>query len=451
MPASFVKSGSTPRDALCAAASRFGGACNVAVLHSKRCALLELPTAEAAEAMVDHHGASPLVLGGKPAVVTVEAEGSWVWTAWDESCALALTDDDRVAKECTACLNKLLMELEERERKENAARRRAEHERHLDVMNEVFSHQRFDRLLCWRFHRHPTGGCDYVCCQRSHATGATHFCCAPPSQREFTERDTFPAEHREAAAEKARVNAAIVALAEAHRVSSRACVVLDGAGARSVRALRAAGRVAAEIAVPNTCTQTYDALRRGGECAPFLGSLRALIDSRSCPHASHAQGVDWQVGWGVVYADYCCSLYAGRTDVEKSPVHDLVALFRPGDGTPDAPAASVVADRCVLAVTLARPDTDRPRFPSEVAAAVAAVVAPTAIDAAAVGEGDVPDEAERWRDELREACEGAEDDAGVLGVAVTTLASRAGWDASPGPEAFDYAGTFVRLWTLTRR
>ena len=49
--------------------------------------------------MVNHHGASPLVLGGRPAVVTVEAEGSWVWTAWDESCALALTDDERVAKE----------------------------------------------------------------------------------------------------------------------------------------------------------------------------------------------------------------------------------------------------------------------------------------------------------------------------------------------------------------
>ena len=152
-----------------------------------------------------------------------------------------------------------------------------------------------------------------------------------------------------------------------------------------------------------------------------------------------------------MYADYCCSLYAGRTDVEKSPVQDLIALFLSGDGTQGAPASSVVADRCVLAVTLARPDAERPRFPCEVAAAVAAAVAPTATEAAAVGDGRVPGEAERWRDELREACEGAEDDAGVLGVAVTTLASHAGWDANPGPEAFDFEGTFVRLWTLTKR
>ena len=29
----------------------------------------------------------------------------------------------------------------------------------------------------------------------------------------------------------------------------------------------------------------------------------------------------------LVYADYCCSLYCGHADVERSPVHDLIALF----------------------------------------------------------------------------------------------------------------------------
>ena len=53
-----------PRDALAQAALSFGGARRVAVLHSKRCALIELSSAEAAAQMVRHHESAPLVLGG---------------------------------------------------------------------------------------------------------------------------------------------------------------------------------------------------------------------------------------------------------------------------------------------------------------------------------------------------------------------------------------------------
>ena len=268
MPAAFLRPPSA-RDELSAAATQFGGADKVAVLHSKRCALLELPSAEAAAAMVAHHAAQPLVLGGKPAVVSVEAKGRWEWSTWEQSRQLSLTDDERVAKECAACVALLVARLEEDERRVNAARRKEEHTEHLAVLTRVFSHQRFDRASCWRHHRHPGGGgCDYVTCQRSHVTaglpqGLPRFCCAPPSQREFVERDTFPAEHREAAQEKARVNAALVALAASHRVSSPRCLVLDGPGACTVKALRLGlGRHPSQMAVPNTCTQTYSALQR---------------------------------------------------------------------------------------------------------------------------------------------------------------------------------------------
>ena len=145
-----------PRDALAQAALSFGGARRVAVLHSKRCALIELSSAEAAAQMVRHHESSPLVLGGRAAVVTVES-GVWAWPQWDEGRSLALTDDGRVAKECAAWLEVVLAELEAHERAANAARRRRERACHLAELSAVFSNQRFDRRACWRFHRHPAG------------------------------------------------------------------------------------------------------------------------------------------------------------------------------------------------------------------------------------------------------------------------------------------------------
>lgn len=187
-----------PRDALAQAALSFGGARRVAVLHSKRCALIELSSTEAAAQMVRHHASSPLMLGGRAAVVTVES-GGWAWPQWDEGRSLALTDDGRVAKECAAWLEVVLAELEARERAAYAARRRRERACHLAELSAVFSNQRFDRRACWRFHRHPAGGCDYSTCMRSHGAPTPRFCCCPPSLRlSFIPRDTFPACHREA-------------------------------------------------------------------------------------------------------------------------------------------------------------------------------------------------------------------------------------------------------------
>ena len=144
-----------PGDALAQAALPFGGARRMAVLHSKRFALIELSSAEAAAQMVRHHASSPLVLGGRAAVVTVESR--WVWSQWDAGRSLALTDAGRVAKECAAWLEVVLAELEARERAANAARRRRERACHLAELSAVFSNQRFDRRACWRFHRHPAG------------------------------------------------------------------------------------------------------------------------------------------------------------------------------------------------------------------------------------------------------------------------------------------------------
>ena len=104
MPAAFLRPPSA-RDELSAAATQFGGADKVAVLHSKRCALLELPSAEAAAAMVAHHAAQPLVLGGKPAVVSVryQSKGKACRPCYHVGCGSAASglDSSRAATEST--------------------------------------------------------------------------------------------------------------------------------------------------------------------------------------------------------------------------------------------------------------------------------------------------------------------------------------------------------------
>ena len=188
--------------------------------------------------------------------------------------------------------------------------------------------------------------------------------------------------------------------------------MLDGPGGSTSRALLGSSVLGLEpsrIDCPNICTSSYEALRASGVCTPYLGSLRALLDSRSCPNHSDAR-------YSLVYADYCCSLYANHREPELSPVHDLCTLFNR--------TANLLAEKAVLAVTLAKPDADKPRFPGEVKAAVDAAVG---------------NEAEGGEDE---------DDASVLCSAVARLADAAGYEAVLC-ESFDLKGTFVRVWRLS--
>jgi hypothetical protein len=330
-------------------------------------------------------------------------------------------------------------------------------------MGRAFASHSFEKSVCWpHFQRAGLGGCDRSGCKLSHA-GPVRFCCMPPRLRTFHERETYPYAHRESSAQKLAVNAALTRHAAAHRVGPR-CVVLDGPGGGTARALLASeelGTRAELVHSPNFCTPTYAELGRtasGG--TPFLGSLRAFLDSRRCPREGHAQPRVQPNGgsagvlaasplFGVVSADYCCrcvrrdlrrlceeslnihfhpppppppllrrSLYAGRHDVELSPVHDLITLF----------GSQLLGPRAVLAITLARPDADKGRFPHEVRAAVAA----------AVGEPDAAS---------GDAAAAGETDAAVLCGAVSRLAAHSNF-RSELCESFDFEGTFVQIWRL---
>ena len=194
-------------------------------------------------------------------------------------------------------------------------------------------------------------------------------------------------------------------------LSASECIphqVLDGPGGCSSRALLDEAELGIRpelIHAPNVCTATYTTLCALGVCTPFLGSLRAFLDSRACKCDGHVQlqpkalttvptssppaalsvgggagggvvvGVEGpptapeSAAFGVVFADYCCSLYAGYHAVELSPVRDLVTLFQPG----------YLAPRAVLAVTLARADEGKARFPQQVRAAVRAAIQASAM------------------------------------------------------------------------
>jgi len=97
------------------------------------------------------------------------------------------------------------------------------------------------------------------------------------------------------------------------------------------------------------------------ECGGVCGGI--VVGGEGPPTAPES------AAFGVVFADYCCSLYAGYHAVELSPVRDLVALFRPG----------YLATRAVLAVTLARADEGKARFPQQVRAAVRAAIQTSAV------------------------------------------------------------------------
>jgi hypothetical protein len=210
---------------------------------------------------------------------------------------------------------------------------------------------------------------------------------------------------REPSEEKRSVNQMLVRLAieqaaavPRHAHTPMVCVVLDGAGACTTRALLAASSLLGRrpiIHAPNLCTPTYAQLRAVGECVPFLGSLRAFLDSRTCPCTEHAQhpagagclpaagfpparshpagchptgdeqgneqgsastaagchpaggrpAVDAQGSAStlldVVYADYCCSLYASPPiSSHLIPSHPLPSHPLPSHLIPSHPIPS---------------------------------------------------------------------------------------------------------------
>lgn len=212
----------------------------------------------------------------------------------------------------------------------------------------------------------------------------------------FSTRDSFPAERREESTEKVAVNTALVKLSAT--LANKRCLVLDGENLMSTQFLLACPvqkRGKGDIAVPNSCSETYLAMKRQDLCTAHFGSLRSYIDLVTDDRMWHASGDEirpdggaeaetrikcdlrleisdeekheGEVGreshsnqpqmpspqtvpqpqaFGLLYCDYCCSLYSGKHNIEKSPVSDLTALFDAG---------LVDSQGAVLAITLAKP------------------------------------------------------------------------------------------------
>lgn len=470
-------SSATPLEILGTCAKPFGFSGRVVILNAARTALLEMVSPAAAQAMLDHHAKVPLLLGGRS--VTLERSSEEVREA-----SFSHLSDAAVLSQCLRCVEKLLAALERAEAAENSLRRKTRHAAHLATLNRAFSAQRFDRSICWAHYQRKDGcerrRCGQGRCPLSHEPSqlSVRFCCAPPRLRTFFETETYPAEYREGSEEKLRVNAALVYhalehVAQAHvtAMEMRAsrqhlpspfrCLVLDGPGARTAKELLACanlGLTSERIDCPNLCTATFEALRGSGTCIPYLGSLRALLDSHRCPR--HAPPETMVAGcscgaqiegrfvpsskrkYALAYMDYCCGLYAGRTQLELSPLQDLCSLFTSG----------LLACRSVLAVTLARPSAEKPRFPEEALAAVNEAMTELATCDAA--HSQCSDDT-RQDDRTCEACvpslslPSQDLDEAVLEWVVEQLAGATGMSANLS-DSFDFSNTFVRVWRLSR-
>ena len=165
--------------------------------------------------------------------------------------------------------------------------------------------------------------------------------------------DNFAAATREGCDEKDDVNGELRTLLGAmiqHQQQQVRCLVLDGAGLGTTKALMGRG---VEVVVPNPCTATYLTIKEAaaapegippsastsifsssgncsspstgtgtGVCTAYHGTLRAYIDnlmygsgssSGSDSHAGVCSEEDPRL-FQLVYADYCCSLYAGECE-----------------------------------------------------------------------------------------------------------------------------------------
>ena len=349
IPNAFLKrrqeGGSTQRDILVKTAVPFGGlispATGLAIFHVSRRALLELHSPASAAAMIAYHADNPLVLPGCTRAVEVLAGDLII----DPTKLNGSKSTDAVVRRTVnGCLRYLIRTIEQNHARENKQRRQKQRQRHRAIMRRVFPksvRDGFRRDVCWDYVR-TNGQCPRAKCPFAHKPCPLHL--IPASLREFRVFDNFPTVHREGCAEKSRVNAALATLARDCWRRDSVAVVLDGPGCESSRSLMSgyASAIAPikppRIFVPNTCTATFEAIEERGICIPYLGSLRAFIDESASTRPAK---------FSLVYADYCCSLHSGRYDVEKSPIHDLRALFRSG---------LLVPTKAIVAVTLARLD-----------------------------------------------------------------------------------------------
>ena len=311
---------------------------NLSVSYRHRCALVELVDPAAAAAFVARFAAPnpPLQMQGAIVEVSLATERFAAEATYDE------TTDAARQSIAGACIESLVKELEKREAEANRVRRLEASRRHRALIKQLAA-QCNDGVrddICWNFV--TTGRC-----KRGDACRFLHLAAdevgmdqVPVQFRQFTVAESFPAE-REGHPEKMKVNAALVtAVVALPDDVSRMCLVLDGAGCKSTRALtEGAGRKPAEVVVPNSVTSTYLTIQASDTCRAYHGSLRAFIDDNATAPAWGAGSAEAQLQhwrpltkrqFGCMYLDYCSSLYAGHSSLEKSPLEDIAAIFRTG-------------------------------------------------------------------------------------------------------------------------
>ena len=339
---------------------------------------------------------STLVLGGAPASMAPADQPFKPERAFNSR-----TNETIVARACSNCISNLLKQVQKREDAENRIRRRLETQRHRQLLRELAKQsaavtagghdgdgvssapgadgdgqpqrQIIRTDVCYDFVKRAGR---QGACSRGEECPFKHELVPlnqiPAHLRHYTIRDSFP-EARESHAEKLAVNTALAAAAS-HMANPR-CIVLDGAGCGTTSALQALHRGAPhtrgqhDVVVPNSCTETYLAIHNLRKCLAYHGSLRAYLDENAAvrlrqhpsarlkgeakaPQLAKHFRPSVHFAFGLVYLDYCATLYAGYDDIEKSPIEDIRALFRTGTLDPDG---------AVLAVTLALPPpkTDR--------------------------------------------------------------------------------------------
>lgn len=337
-------------------------AVNWIVFYRSRTALVEYATGQDAEKVVEYCFTHPLVVPGaawrKCEDLVVVSAGNQPYKP--EKVKRSTEDQRCVQKAVADCISSMVKEVVKRESEENRVRRAIERKQHQALLRELAKQAggKVREDVCWDFvmaNGRPEGCKRGDSCKFVHELVPVHL--MPLALRHFTVHgDTFP-EQREAHAEKESVNAGLVEASAG--LANKKCLVLDGAQCNSTKALlgcKQQQRQKEDVVVPNSCTQTYLAIKAAGLCLPYLGSLRAFIDENAAKQSQTTADEPSQLllhfrptrhwRFGLVYLDYCSSLDAGFRSIEKNPKEDIRALFESGSLDTDTGNA-------VLAVTVA--------------------------------------------------------------------------------------------------
>ena len=254
--------------------------------------------------------------------------------------------------EVRRCLSDIITQIVKDDAKANRHARLERRTAHNQLIKATVESQRDSGALrydiCWEFAR-TNGKCTRLSsgkqCPFKHEL--VPLSALPASEWNLVCEDSFP-QAREGDDHKEHANAILREMSAS--VSNPRCLVLDGGECHTVRELLSCtvhNRQACDIYVPNNVSCTFVKIRDLNICTPFHGSVRAFLDcqrhNNRSKNSTCTEGPVISTSFGLIYLDYCCSLDSGKRNVEKSPTHDMHAMFESGACDPS---------ECVLAICL---------------------------------------------------------------------------------------------------